>query len=170
MQTNLGGSQDAFLAKLNSTGSSLIYSTFLGGGSNDAGFGIAVDKQGTAYVTGFTSSDDFISLNAQQAGNGGSGDAFITKISDSSAATLATVNGRVLTPDGRGLRNAIVSITDSQGVVRTARTSSFGFFSFDNVSTGGTYTIRVLSKNYRYAPQTVRVDGNLTLLDFVGLE
>ena len=81
-----------------------------------------------------------------------------------------TVDGRVLTSDGRGLRNATVSITDSQGVVRTATTSSFGFFSFDNVITGATYTIRVSSRLFRFSPRTVQVNDNLTLADFMGLE
>ena len=82
----------------------------------------------------------------------------------------ATVSGRALTSDGRGLRNATVSITDSLGVTRTATTSSFGFFSFDNVATGQTYTIRISSRLFRYAPQTVQINGNLTLADFMGLE
>ena len=82
----------------------------------------------------------------------------------------ATVSGRVLTSDGRGLRNATMSITDSNGITRTTTTSTFGLFSFDNVATGGTYTFRVTSRLYRFAPVTVRVDGNLALADFVGLE
>ena len=82
----------------------------------------------------------------------------------------ATVDGKVLTSAGRGLRNAAVSITDSQGVVLTATTSSFGFFSFPNIATGETYTFRVTSRLYRFTAQTVQVNGNLTLPDFVGLE
>jgi hypothetical protein len=50
---------DAFLVKLNTTGSALNYATFLGGGSSDGGFGIAVDDNQAAYVTGFTYSSDF---------------------------------------------------------------------------------------------------------------
>ena len=83
---------------------------------------------------------------------------------------FATVNGKVLTSDGRGLRNTTVSITSSQGVVLTATTSSFGFFSFDNVATGDTYTIRILSRLFRYPPQSLQIDCNQTLPDFVGLE
>ncbi len=82
----------------------------------------------------------------------------------------ATVSGRVLTSDGRGLRNATVSITDSNNVGRTATTSSFGFFSFANVATGGAYTFRVASRLYRFNSQTITVNGDLTLPDFVGLE
>ena len=83
---------------------------------------------------------------------------------------LAVVNGRVLTSDGRGLRNATASITDSRDASQTATTSSFGFFSFANVSAGQTYTVRISSRLYRYPAQTVFVSGNLTLPDFVGLE
>ena len=87
------------------------------------------------------------------------------------AAQLVVVNGRVLASDGvRGLRNATVSITDSLGNRRTATTSSFGFFSFDNVLTGDTYTFRVSSRLFRYSPVTTQVTGDLTLADFVGLE
>ena len=53
---------DAFVAKLDPalTGSaSLVYSTFLGGTSDDIGYGIAVDQTGNAYVAGQTSSTDF---------------------------------------------------------------------------------------------------------------
>ena len=81
-----------------------------------------------------------------------------------------TVSGRVLTSDGRGLRNATVSITDSNGVSRIATTSSFGFFSFDNVSAGQAYTFRIFSRFFRFQPRTVQIDGNLTLADFMGLE
>ena len=82
----------------------------------------------------------------------------------------ASVVGRVLTSDARGLRNAVVSLTDSQGVKRTALTNSFGFYSFDNVRSGETYTISVSSKRFRFASQVIQVNGNLTLPDFVGLE
>ena len=85
-------------------------------------------------------------------------------------ASNFTVSGRVLTSDGRGLRNATVSMTSSQGVVRTATTSSFGLFSFDNVIAGDTYTVRIISRLYRYQPQAVQATDNITLPDFVGLE
>ncbi|MEO7659723.1 MAG: carboxypeptidase-like regulatory domain-containing protein, partial [Pyrinomonadaceae bacterium] len=82
----------------------------------------------------------------------------------------ATVSGRVLTPTGLGLRNARVIITDSQGVSRSAVTSSFGFFSFADVATGNTYTISISSKRYRFAARTLQVVNDITLPDFIGLE
>jgi len=53
------GSNSAFIAKLNPTGSALVYSTFLGGSQTDAAFGIAVDSAGEACVGGSTTSSDF---------------------------------------------------------------------------------------------------------------
>ena len=60
IQATYGGSlNDAFVTKLNAQGSALVYSTYLGGLGSDNGRGIAVDVNGNAYVTGFTSSFDF---------------------------------------------------------------------------------------------------------------
>src|SRR3989304_1618475 len=52
-------SMDAFVTKLDPTGSSLVYSTYLGGISHDQGFGIAIDGDGRAYIVGLTYSADF---------------------------------------------------------------------------------------------------------------
>src|SRR5664279_5656754 len=57
-QTTAGGGRDAFVTKLSPDGSSLVYSTYLGGGSDDQAFGIAVDTVGDAYVTGSTYSSN----------------------------------------------------------------------------------------------------------------
>jgi hypothetical protein len=99
-------------------------------------------------------------------------DAFLSMVGYRSRFGVAgaTVGGRVVTSDGRGLRNATVSITDSLGVVQTATTSSFGLFSFSNVLTGGTYTVKISSRLYRFASRTIQVTDNLTVPDFVGLE
>ena len=51
-----GGSMDAFVAKLNPSGTELVYCGYIGGSGNDYGYGIAVDPSGNAYVTGYTSS------------------------------------------------------------------------------------------------------------------
>jgi hypothetical protein len=60
----ISGGDNAFVAKLNSTGSALVYSTFLGGNASDSGTGIAVDSSGNAYVTGYTQSTTFPTANA----------------------------------------------------------------------------------------------------------
>ena len=92
------------------------------------------------------------------------------RFAPATAVANVVVGGRVLTADGRGHRNATVSITDSAAVRRTATTSSFGFYTFDNVRTGESYTIAVSSRFFRFAPRVVQVDGNLSNLDFMGLE
>ena len=84
-QTTLGGGGvgfDAFVTKLNSTGSALLYSTYLGGSNNDdSGVGIAVDGAGNAYVTGSAFSTDFPTTpGAFQSSFGGVRDAFVTKL------------------------------------------------------------------------------------------
>ncbi|HET6979493.1 MAG TPA: SBBP repeat-containing protein [Pyrinomonadaceae bacterium] len=62
IQANNAGSGEVFVTKLNSSGSALVYSTYLGGSASDTGRGIAVDASGNAYLTGFTSSLDFPSM------------------------------------------------------------------------------------------------------------
>lgn len=86
---------DAFVAKLNPTGSALVYSTYLGGHDSDVGIGIAVDTAGNAYITGGTFSTDFpTTANAFQAVNHGAMDAFVAKLSaDGSAFVYSTYLG-----------------------------------------------------------------------------
>lgn len=81
-----------------------------------------------------------------------------------------TVSGRVLTPQGAGLRNAIVSMTDSRGIKQTATSSSFGTYSFANARVGETYVLTVSSRRFRITPRTVVITGNLTDVDLTGLE
>jgi hypothetical protein len=71
---------DAFVSKLNASGSKLIYSTYLGGGGSDLGLGITVDRAGSAYVTGQTGSANFPVLNPYQAALAGFSNAFLTKL------------------------------------------------------------------------------------------
>ena len=80
LQPTLGGLDDAFVAKLDPSGSSLVYSTYMGGTSIDRGYAITVDAEDSAYLTGQTYSADFPSSDAFQPGIGGSGDVFVTKL------------------------------------------------------------------------------------------
>ncbi|MFH1374188.1 MAG: FG-GAP-like repeat-containing protein, partial [bacterium] len=87
------GSDDVFVTKLSSSGSSLVYSTYLGGNNNDFGRDIRVDAAGAAYVTGYTQSTDFPTQNPYQTDQGG-WDAFVTKLSSSgSSLTYSTYLG-----------------------------------------------------------------------------
>ena len=77
-----GGDEDAFVANINAAGTSLLYSSYLGGGCEDEGLGIAVDAGGSAYITGQTHSPDFPTASPFQAATGGIDfvDAFMTKV------------------------------------------------------------------------------------------
>jgi uncharacterized repeat protein (TIGR01451 family) len=78
--TRAGSSSDAFITKLAPNGSSLIFSTYFGGTSNDNGLGIALDSSQNIYVVGFTNSLNFPTLSPLQATSGGSSDAFVAKL------------------------------------------------------------------------------------------
>jgi hypothetical protein len=86
------------------------------------------------------------------------------------ASPAFEISGRVLTSDGRGLRNATVSLTDSAGTLRTVTTGSFGYYIFDGVARGDAYTIAVESKRYRFAPRTLSVSDLLTGIDMLALD
>lgn len=90
---------------------------------------------------------------------------------EAQAPTSASVSisGQVFTTDGRGLRNAFVTITDTQGNLITARTSAFGFYRFDEIQVGETYVIEVRSKNFQFAPQIVSVSEELTGFNFYAI-
>ena len=77
------------MTELNSDGSGLAYSTYLGGNSLDYGLGIAVDSSGEAYVTGVTESSTFPTAGAYQGSLNSPSNAFVTKLkADGSGAAL----------------------------------------------------------------------------------
>jgi len=88
---------DAFVAKLNATGSALIYSTYMGGSGLDSGSSIAVDADGNAVIAGATSSLDLPVVNAIQPAHGGgpqvSFDALFAKLNPQGAALFITYFG-----------------------------------------------------------------------------
>ncbi|HPQ65893.1 MAG TPA: SBBP repeat-containing protein [bacterium] len=90
-QPNLPGFGNIVVSKLSSNGSSLIYSTYLGGSIVDEVRGIAVDSEGSAYLGGYTISHDFPTVNPYQgalAGGFGDFDYFVTKLSSTGSALL----------------------------------------------------------------------------------
>ena len=89
--TNAGSYSDAFVTKLNATGSALVYSTYLGGSFADIALGIAVDGAGSAYVTGATNSTDFpTTIGAFQttSDSTSNGDGFVTKLNANGTALI----------------------------------------------------------------------------------
>ena len=137
--TSFNGREDVFVTKLNATGSSLVYSTYLGGSSIDQGLGIAVDAAGNAYVTGVTTSDPFPTTPGafETSFNGGGRDGFVTKLNATgSALVYSTYLG------GAGIDEAFGIALDAAGnAYMSGRTTSDPFpttpGAFDTAFNGG---------------------------------
>ena len=91
-QTSLRGFKNAFVSVLNvgnSGAARLIYSTYLGGSFQDAGFGIAVDTSGNIFVTGYTESPDFpVTSGAYQTSLKGFRNGFVSVLNMGNPASL----------------------------------------------------------------------------------
>jgi len=123
-QTTLGGVDDAFVTKLNATGTALIYSTYLGGSDEDFGYGLAVDSTGHAYVTGGTRSTNFATTTgAFQTTFGGYRDAFVAKLN---AGGTGLVYSTYLGGNGDDIGNGI-ALDNSGDAYVTGDTSSTNF-------------------------------------------
>jgi hypothetical protein len=149
--TNHGG-YDVFVTKLNADGSALVYSTYLGGSGDDYGSNIAVDANGNAYVTGYTTSTNFPKANAIQSGNHGGTDAFVTKISATgSALVYSTYLGGSLDDVGLGIAvdsvgNAYVTGNTQSTDFPTANAfqpTNHGGSSFDGTASGDAFVTKI---------------------------
>jgi hypothetical protein len=117
-----GGSNDAFAAKFDSAGNSLIYSTYLGGSGDDECNGIAVDGLGQAYVTGYTNSADFPTQNPFQT-NQDTTDVFVTQLSpEGNSLVYSTYLGGNYVDEGFG-----IAVDSSGNSYVTGYTSSTNF-------------------------------------------
>ena len=121
-QGTLGGTQNAFVVGLNSTGTNATYSTFLGGNGTDTALGVTVDSNDVVYVTGQTSSANFPTASPTQVAFGGSTDAFVSVIDPAkNTLTFSTWLG------GSGDENqffASIALDSSQNVYVTGDTDS----------------------------------------------
>ena len=119
-----GLSADAFVTKFWATGGGLIYSTYLGGDSADAGSAIAVDRFGNAYVGGDTFSPNFpVTPGAYQSQFVGAGSAFVTKLSPSGSSLVYSL----LIGGEEGANLNALALDSQQRVYITGETSSSGF-------------------------------------------
>ncbi len=137
-------------------------------GSLDTGFGsngIAHTHFGTSYgLAGAIQSDGKI-LFMGYTWTGG--DVVLARFHGDPASA---VSGRVKTPGGSGLRNAMVTLTDATGNRRAFSTGTLGFYSFADIPNGQTVTIAVSSRRYRFEPITRTVYETLADVDIVGIE
>src|SRR5438552_3680930 len=122
----LRGYQDAFVTKINPTGTALVYSTYLGGSGCDDGEGIAVDAAGAAYVTGLTQSADFTAgcmapCTVLDGTLGGFRDAFVTKINAAGTALVYSTHlGGSSFEDGNGIAVDAAGAAYVTGVTQSA--------------------------------------------------
>ncbi|MET0646923.1 MAG: Calx-beta domain-containing protein, partial [Pyrinomonadaceae bacterium] len=117
---------DAFVTKLDPTGSTSVYSTYLGGSDIEIGYAVAADSAGNAYVAGSSESPNFPVLNAAQtsyAGGSFIGDAFATKLNAAgSALVYSTYLGGTSFDYARG-----ITVAPDGGAVVVGATGSYDF-------------------------------------------
>ncbi len=141
----LNGDTDAFVVKINPTGSALVYATYLGGSDREDEFGperaggIAVDSSGNAYVTGCTTSADFPTVAPIQ-GYGGFGncDAFVTKLNTTGDALIySTYLG------GSGADSANAIALDDQGSAYIVGDAGLGFPGNPFTNSGHVFVVKI---------------------------
>lgn len=157
-----GGNIDAFVAKLNPTGTALVYATFLGSSGDDQGSAIAVDGSGHAYVTGYTYSAAFPTTVRAFDTTYNSGEAFVVQLD---LADTYTLSGRITTAAGA----PVAGVTVSAGA-RSATTDTNGDYTLTKVK-AGTYTLTPALSGYIFTPasRTVTVTSDVSSLDFTAI-
>ena len=109
-QPTIGGGTDAFVAKINPSGSAMVYSTYLGGDNVDGGAAIAVERSGAAVVAGYTSSVNFPTLMpVRETNSGGPSDAFVARLDRQGRLAFSTYLG------GAGVDTGFGVAVDSKG-------------------------------------------------------
>ncbi len=129
LQPTAAGGGDAFVAKVSTDATQLLYSTYLGGSGADIGQAISTDQDGNAYVTGYTFSTNFPTQSPYQGSTAGSADAFVAEVNAAgSALTFSTYLGG--NDDDRGFG---IALDDSGNVYVAGATRSTNFPTTSNV-------------------------------------
>jgi hypothetical protein len=91
-------------------------------------------------------------------------------VPSSTTAASVTVSGRVMTSGGRGIRNVIITMTDTNGNVRTAISTSFGYYRFTDVAAGETYIFAPRAKRYTFtqSSQVLNINEDTEGVNFTG--
>jgi hypothetical protein len=131
------GNSDGFVSVINPQGSAFVYSTYIGGGGEDAATGIAADAGGNAYLTGFTTSTDFPVANPIRPASSGGADAFVLKFN---AAGSSLVYGTYLGGSSDdGAWSVAIDSSNNAYVAGTTKSTNFPTVSaYQPVLRGGT--------------------------------
>jgi hypothetical protein len=113
-QPQLAGVPNAFMTEMNSTGTALVYSTFLGGSGGDQAFAIALDSSFNSYITGQTRSANFPIISAIQGALVGTANSFIAEFATGGSLTFSTYYG------GNGIDSGNSIAVDSSGNISVA--------------------------------------------------
>jgi beta-propeller repeat-containing protein len=149
-QNTLNGNYNAFVSKLSADGSTLIYSTFLGGSHSDTATSIAVDPTGEAVLGGYTTSPDFPIAGAAQSSFQGDFDAFASVLAPNGASLVfSSLFGG--SGDDRGYA---LTVTAASTLYLAGMTSSTNFPTASAIqpALNGSYDAFVLEANYASAP------------------
>lgn len=142
-----------------------------------SGGGFSLEKSVTAGGGG-TSSGDGFSLSGTSGQNAAGTNASASPFNQSGGfwtpeqlaptAAVVSIGGRITASDGRGIRNAIITLTDSNGASRRTQTGSFGYYRFTDVEVGQTYVLTVISKRFVFAnpTQIITVNEELSEINF----
>ncbi len=124
--------------------------------------GIKTVNLGNINTLGITPDDPITATATDASGNTSE----FTPLLSPTASTVS-VSGRIMTANGLPVRNALVTLTGTDGRIATVRSSSFGSYRFDQVGVGETYVLSVAAKRYVFQPRAFAVDDVLTDFDLV---
>ena len=144
-----------FIGAWSPDGSKIAFSTSRNGANNDEIYTMNADGMNQTRVTNNTTHDTSPTWQRVP-----------------STAQVVSVSGRITTPSGLGINKVYVNMSDANGNVMNAISSSFGYYRFDNVLLGETYVISVVSKRYTFpiSSRTLTITGELVNVDFVSEE
>lgn len=133
--------------------------------------GLTLDANSGVLSGTLTGSGTFnFTVKVTDAADSSAGAQAYVLVINSPTASAVTIGGRVFTPEGRGLRNARVSLTTQSGAEeRIVLTSAFGYYRFDEVAAGQIVIVQVVSKRYLFQPQILNVTENTEDLNFAAL-
>lgn len=169
------GDSVTFTATVTSPGGTPSGSVQFFNGATSLGI-FPLNGSGQASVTVSTLTTGNYNISAQYlganvgAGNGGynaSTSNTIVQVVNIPTASNAFVEGRVLTASGSGVPGAIVRMVDQSGTVRTATTSAFGYYRFEDVQVGVTYVMTASGKGRTFNSRVISVNEDITDQDFV---
>lgn len=124
----------------------------------NAGFGVVTDQRGSIR---------FFDLGPIPNAPGGNASDIGAVEFQAPTAARVSITGRVLAANGRPVTNTNVALTDAAGNIRSARTSSFGYFRFDEIQAGEAYVVSINSKRYVFQPQVLSVEDEIAELALI---